>query len=194
MNVAVNTLCPRLRTVSYVWCIIAILMTGHAAIANIKDAEPNISAIRKSLISAVNSGKTTDSLYQQLEVMNNKTPLITGYMGTLQALKAKHSWNPYNKIKYIKNCEKTFQMAVHQDPHNIEIRFMRFSVEHNVPSFLGYNKNLGADKAEIIRQLDKGFYAQADTQLVRTIIKFLLDSKRCTAAETRNLNQHLAAL
>ena len=156
--------------------------------------EPNLHVIRKLLISALDSKKTTDSLYESLNTVKDRSALLNGYMGTLQALKAKHAWNPYFKIKYLNDSEKTFKGAVSRDPHNMEIRFMRFSVEHNVPGFLGYNKNLDVDRQEIIKQVDEKYYASADKPLVKTIITFLLNSKRCTPAENDNLKQHLAAL
>lgn len=157
-------------------------------------AEPNLHVIRKQLVTAINSSKTTDSLYRNLGLIKNRTGLVNGYIGTLQALKAKHTWNPYFKIKYLNDAERTFKGAVTRDPANIEIRFMRFSVEHNVPGFLGYTKNLVADRTEIIKQIDRKHYSSADTALVKTIITFLIDSKRCTPTENRNLSQHLATL
>ena len=156
--------------------------------------EPNLHTIRKLLITALNSSKTTDSLYKNLDGLKNRSSLINGYMGTLQALKAKHTWNPYFKIKYLNDAEKTFKGAVAGDPSNIEIRFMRFSVEHNVPGFLGYTKNLVADRTEIVKQIDRKHYASADAALVKTIITFLIDSKRCTPAEHSILTKHLASL
>ena len=156
--------------------------------------QPNVHVIRKLLVSALNSKKTTDSLYTNLGALKSPSALVNGYMGTLQALKAKHAWNPYFKIKYLNDSQSTFKTAVSRDPHNIEIRFMRFSIEHNVPGFLGYNKNLVADRQEIVKQVDKKYYAQADKQLVKTIILFLIESKRCTPAESTDLKKHLAAL
>jgi hypothetical protein len=156
--------------------------------------EPNLHVIRKLLVTAINSSKTTDSLYRDLGSIKNRTGLITGYLGTLEALKAKHTWNPYYKIKYLNDAEKTFKGAVTRDPTNIEIRFMRFSVEHNVPGFLGYTKNLVTDRTEIIKQIDRKHYSSADAALVKTIITFLIDSKRCTPTENSNLSHHLAAL
>ncbi|WCT11287.1 hypothetical protein [Mucilaginibacter jinjuensis] len=156
--------------------------------------QPNIPHLRKKLMQAINSKPTTDSLYKSLEMIQQRSGLLNGYMGALEALKAKHAWNPYFKIKYLSNCEDTFKEAVAQDPHNIEIRFMRFSVEHNVPGFLGYTKNLAVDKQEMIHQIELKNYGTADKELVITVIKFMLDSKHCTADETNFLNKTLAAL
>lgn len=160
----------------------------------VKAEEPNLKAIRKQLREAINDSKTTDSLYKSLSGIKNHTGIIDGFIAGLQALKAKHAWNPYSKIKHINNCEKTFEKAVAADPHNIEIRFMRFSVEDSVPGFLGYKKNLAPDSEEIITQLEKKNYGTADKILTIEIIKYLANSRRCTPAQVEELNKHLATL
>ncbi|WP_448702300.1 hypothetical protein ACFGVR_08145 [Mucilaginibacter sp. AW1-3] len=146
------------------------------------------------MVLALNSGKTTDSLYTALDKMSNKPPVYLAYLGTLNGLKAKHSWNPYSKIKYLRTAEKVLKQATDADPHNIEIRFLRFSIENNVPGFLGYNKNLDADRDEMIRQLNEKNYGTANKPLTIQLIKFLIASKLCTPAETETLHKHLAAL
>ncbi len=160
----------------------------------VKADEPNLRHIRSLLVVCMNSSKTTDSLYKSLSVVKPRAGVITAYLGTLSACKAKQSWNPYMKIKHLNNAEATYKTAISADPHNIEIRFLRFSVEHNVPGFLGFNKDLITDRDEIITQLDKKNYGTADRDLTVAIIKFLLQSKRCTAAQTEGLNKTLAEL
>jgi hypothetical protein len=169
--------------------IISIAFVGFA-----NSPQPNIPALRRQLMQAIDSKQTTDSLYQSLGLIQQRTGLINGYRGALQALKAKHTWNPYYKIKYLNNCEDTFKEAIAQDPHNIEIRFMRFSIEHNVPGFLGYTKNIKTDKQEMIRQIELKNYGTADKDLLVAVIKFMLDSKQCNPDENAFLNKTLAAI
>jgi hypothetical protein len=76
------------------------------------------------------------------------------------------------KVKHLNNAEAIYKTAVSADPHNIEIRFLRFSVEHNVPGFLGFNKDLITDSEEIISQLNKKNYGTGDKDLTVAIIKF----------------------
>lgn len=161
---------------------------------NLKADEPNLKVLRKQMVVAIDNSKTTDSLFKSLTAIKTRTGIVNGFIGALQALKAKHAWNPYFKVKYLKNSEKTFKQAVAEDPHNIEIRFMRFSIEHNVPGFMGFNKDLTADSEDIIAQLDKKNYGSADKELTIAIIKFLIHSKRCTPAQNIILNKHLTAL
>jgi hypothetical protein len=149
---------------------------------------------RHQLTLALNSGKTTDSLYNSLKIIKNKSPLTISYMGVLEALKAKHAWNPYSKLKYINRSEKTLEQAVAGDQHNLEIRFMRFSVEHNVPGFLGDNKHLVADREEMIQQLKNERYDPDDKTFIITVIRFLLNSKRCIPAENSYLTKALIRL
>jgi len=174
----------------------------HAAIALLsllyglqaRAGEPDLKKLRKQLIIAIDNSKTTDSLYKALSAIKNRTGLIDGYIAALLACKAKHSWNPYLKLKYLNKAEALFNTAVNADPHNIEIRFLRFSVEHNVPGFLGYNKNREADAEDMITQLGKRNYGTADKELTIAIIRFLLDSKRCSPVQNEVLNKYLTQL
>ncbi|WP_184550796.1 hypothetical protein [Mucilaginibacter sp. FT3.2] len=173
---------------------IALALLSLTVNQQVKADEPNLRHIRSLLVVCMNSSKTTDSLYKSLAAIKNRTGVISGYLATLSACKAKLSWNPYMKVKHLNNAEATYKTAVSADPHNIEIRFLRFSVEHNVPGFLGFNKDLTTDSEEIITQLDKKNYGTADKDLTVAIIKFLLQSKRCTATQNQDLNKHLAEL
>lgn len=155
---------------------------------------PKPDDIRHKLTLAINSSKITDSLYKSLANIKDKPPVVISYMGALEALKAKHAWNPYSKLKYINRSEKTFVKAIAADPHNIEIRFLRFSVEHNLPGFLCDNKQLLGDREEIIALVKKEHYNSNDKSLVIAVVKFLLGSKRCTPAENAYLSDALTRL
>jgi hypothetical protein len=150
--------------------------------------------IRQQLMQAVNSSKTTDSLYLCLVAIKNPSPLITSYIGTLEALKAKHNANPYYKIKYVNDSETDLTLAVTAEPHNMEIRFMRFSVEAHIPAFLFDSKHMYTDREEIITDIQKKNYSPADKQMVITIINFLLGTNSCTLAENTYLTKQLSIL
>ncbi|WP_316734965.1 hypothetical protein [Pedobacter aquatilis] len=150
-----------------------------------------ISILKAQLVKAVENSKLTDSLSERLNALPNKTALVTGYAGTLEALKAKHSWNPYNKIKYVKRSLKTMQHAIKMDKENMEIRFMRFSIEHFTPGFLGFSKDLDEDRKEIVKHYQNNNFGLADETLIKNVAKFMIDSKRCTAAEVKIFKKHI---
>ena len=139
--------------------------------------------IRKAIVQAVDSERITDSLLQKLSPFSDNNPLLMGYVATLQALKSKHHWNPYLKLKYLQLATKKMNMAVAGAPMNLEIRFMRFSIQHYTPSFLGYSKQLAEDRQVLVKLYDTQNFGTADALFVKSIAQFMLDSKRCTEAE-----------
>jgi len=148
-----------------------------------------VALLKTDLIRAVENSALTDSLYQKLSELRNKTALVNGYCGTLEALKAKHAWNPYNKIKYVKLSLKTMQKAINMDTENMELRFMRFSIEHFTPGFLGFSKDLDIDRKEIIKHYQNRNFGVANDELIRNVARFMIDSKRCSAAEVNILKK-----
>ncbi|WP_421941327.1 hypothetical protein [Pedobacter sp.] len=149
-----------------------------------------ITVLKSDMVKAVENSRLTDSLFSRLDRLPNKTALITGYLGTLEALKAKHAWNPYNKIKYVSRSLKTMKKAIAMDKENMEIRFMRFSIEHFTPSFLGFSKDLDVDRKEIVKHYQNHNFGLADETLVKNVAKFMVESKRCTAEEVKVLKKY----
>lgn len=150
--------------------------------------------IRKGMLRAIKSPKVTDSLYTALQTITKKPPLVLGYFGALEALKAKDSWNPYKKVKLLVSSNKTIEQAVNASPDDMEIRFLRFSIQFYLPGFLGLSKDMATDKNMIIQQLKQKHYGLADKDYLKNIIKFMIDSKQCTAQEVAFLHEQSATL
>lgn len=100
----------------------------------------DIRQLRQRYYAAVESATVTDKLYAELKKQPKPSPVILAYVGSLEALRAKHALNPYYKIQYLKEADKTMRRAVKADPENIEIRFLRYSYQYYVPEFLGYSE------------------------------------------------------
>ncbi|MDB5012400.1 MAG: hypothetical protein JWQ25_602 [Daejeonella sp.] len=147
-----------------------------------------IAEIKKALIKAIGSSRTTDSLYVKLQSRKGDNPMMTACIGIIEALKAKHAWNPYNKMKYVAMANNTMKEAVEASSQNMEIRFMRFSIQHYTPAFLGYSKNLEEDRKALVNHYRNKTLGN-DPLLIKSIAKFIIDSKRCTPAEVSVLKK-----
>lgn len=141
--------------------------------------------IKKSMVLAVESQQITDSLFKKLSALNSSDPLIWAYIATLEGLKAKHAWNPYSKLRHINQSSKLINKAVSAAPDDLEIRFMRFSLQHFTPAFLGYSKNLEEDKRAIVRLFELKKFGHSDADLVQNIAKFMIESNRCNRIEAQ---------
>lgn len=145
----------------------------------------DIKKIREDYITAINSSEKADELYNQLSAIKNPDPLLLAYLGSVQALKAKHAWNPVSKLSYLNQGFKTINHAVAKAPNEIEVRFLRFSLEYYVPSFLGFSKNLAVDKVKIIELLQKQnpIKLDIDKTILKNMIYFMVHSDECTPEE-----------
>ena len=66
---------------------------------------------------------------------------------------ANYVFNPFSKLSYFNKGKKMLHRAIMADAQNIELRFIRFGVQTNVPSFLGYNNYVEKDKAYLKQSL-----------------------------------------
>lgn len=153
--------------------------------------EVDMNYLREQYYYCVSSSEKTEKLYKQLVELQSDNAVITGFIGALEALKAKHAWNPYRKMAHLDKAAITLAKAVQAAPNNIEIRFLRYTLEYYVPSFLGYSKHLVEDKKLIINNIIQCRYAMTDRFLVENIIKFFDEHSECKASELVLMRQAL---
>jgi hypothetical protein len=152
------------------------------------DPNKNMDSLRREYVEAVESDTKTDALLKKLTQQHIKDPLLIAYRGGAEALKAKHAFNPYTKINYLKKSQKSLEQAVAMRPEDIEIRFLRFSIQHYLPGFLRQSKELEEDRLVIVTHIsDVGL----DKTMQQSIGKFLIDSGRCTTAEIQQIRKAL---
>ena len=105
----------------------------------------------------------------------NLDPIIQGYKGAIMMVMAKHFYNPYNKWKYFVEGKKQLEQSISSLPNNIELIYLRFCIQSNAPSFLGYHSNMASDRQFLKKQItnlkDKNLRIRISTYLT------LLDNK-----------------
>jgi hypothetical protein len=105
--------------------------------------------------------------------------LLAGYQGMSHMIKANYAFNPYNKLSYFIKGKNLLDEAITADPKNIELRFLRFSVQTNAPAFLGYGGKVNEDKKEIML----AYHHLVDEDLKARIKKFMNESSSVSKTE-----------
>ena len=161
---------------------------------NAMAAVPDLKKIREDYIASINDSEKAEVLCSQLQAIKNPDALIMAYLGSAQAIKAKHAWNPVNKMSFLKQGFNTINQAVAKDPNQLEVRFLRFSLQFYVPTFLGYSKNIDSDKDKIITLLQnqKNTNLNVDKKIIKDMVNFMIDSKKCDAQEIAILRKVIA--
>jgi hypothetical protein len=161
-----------------------------------------LSYIRHGFYDSVESHSQTNKMMEFIESNFSEEyiyeePVLLAYYGVLNALKAKHVFSPFSKISYLRSALRKLDEAAIDGATNLEVRFLRFSVLHNMPSFLGYRETLREDTDAVYELLvvDRK-YTDMDLEMARDVIEFVIDSKRLSSdrqQEMELLAQRLVA-
>jgi len=114
-----------------------------------------IKEVRKMFDKSTKSEQECKKLIKTLEPFGLKTnPLYYGYKACAEMLMAKHVLNPFSKLSHFKKGKSMLENAINIDKNNVELIFLRYTIQTNVPSFLNYNQNQKGDKEFIINSLN----------------------------------------
>lgn len=103
--------------------------------------------------------KTEDvclKLYDAFEKTDcSKNNLLVGYHGAVLLGMARHDGNVFKKMSYYNDGKELLEKSIDVDPDNIELRFLRLSIQTHMPSFLGYSESKESDKAFVLNHLEE---------------------------------------
>jgi len=105
----------------------------------------HLEVIRQHYLMAVMDKSTCHSMVLELE-KHGESNVHLAYLGAFQAIWAHHTFNPFEKLSTFRKGIKNIEKAAMRSPNNIEIIFIRYSVQKNCPRFLGYSNNLVEDE------------------------------------------------
>jgi hypothetical protein len=123
------------------WLLIFALLWGNVFNSNALSLE----VVRNNYQIAVQDKDICLSMIQQLE-NNHESNVYLAYLGAFQTIWANHTFNPINKLNTFNKGKKNIDKAAKLSPNDVEIIFIRHSVQKNCPGFLGYNDNLKEDE------------------------------------------------
>lgn len=151
-----------------IFCIIMIQSTTAFA------ANHELENIRIMFHKAESSQKVCLDLIDNLKPYNeDNNVLLMGYKACATMLMAKHVFNPFSKLSYFKKGREMLERAIQFDHDNIELRFLRYTIQTNIPSFLNYNQFKDIDRLFLVNSLNK----LNDQKLKKIIAAYLTTNK-----------------
>ena len=116
----------------------------------------DIESVREMYYDSIEDDKVANKFlnyFDTVDVKNNAT--LMGYNAVANFVQSKHSWNPYTKLEHFNAGKVQLEYAINQEDANLELRFLRLSIQENLPSFLGYSSQIKADKSFLVHHLDQ---------------------------------------
>lgn len=124
-----------------------------------------------------------EDLEQLSEFINHKpsvkTSILEAYKGMYYMIKADVVWNPYQKLSYFNQGKVLLEQSIQKDPTEIELKFLRFCIQTNIPSFLHYNHCLTVDKTDLIQH----YSSVKDPDLKSRMKTYMINCKYISATE-----------
>ncbi|MCB2221798.1 MAG: hypothetical protein KQI35_15495 [Bacteroidetes bacterium] len=112
--------------------------------------------------------------------------VLMAYKGAALTTMANCKKMPTGKLSVFNKGKDWIEKAVVLDPENIEVRFIRFTVQTNVPEFLKYDDR-ESDKKFILENLTLQKLSAKDPDLEKRIVAYLMESGNLTEEEQEKI-------
>ena len=159
------------------------------SLISIGKANEDLVSIRNLFYRAAQFEDSNDTL---IEVVKNfkakETPEIKGYEAMYNFMLAYHAYNPYKKFKGFIDGKDIIDNTIINYPENIELRFLRLTVQLNTPAFLMYKDNIEEDKNFILNHAKN----VNDLDLFKRLYDYSTSAKKLTEDEKKALKKKLA--
>jgi len=161
--------------------LIVMFISGYT---NNSFSETNILTIIKN---CQNNETLTKQYLKSIEEKQDLSAKEISHKAVLLSLMAKHAFLPTSKMQFLNKSTKAYQEAVNKDPNDIEIRFLRFNTQTNLPSILKDKDLIKTDKKLLIAYLSS--HKKSNQFLNLAIKESLLKSKDVTKDENELINK-----
>jgi len=172
-----------------VWCLI-IWLSLFPAITSYAQGN-TLGEIRHEFYLSTLDYKYASPLLEKLQLIRNPNALELGYKAATEAIMAKPGWNIFRKMAYLRRSRESFNQAVRIDSRDLEIRFLRLSVEHHIPRYLGFSANMASDKQLIVDNIEMFEDKELPQEIADYIILFSVECGLYTQEELDKLKQLL---
>ena len=126
-------------------------------------------------------------LIDKLNKISDPNALELAYRAATQAILAKPGWNVFKKLGYLRRSRQSFLKAIEMDMKDVEIRFLRLSVEHHIPRYLGFSRHIAHDKQVIMENIERFKQKELPQEISDYIIRFSVESGIYTTEEIEQL-------
>ncbi len=129
-----------------------LILWSTAAVAQ----DQLLASIRQNIGEVFKTDTVCMKMYEAFEKTDiSKSNLLLGYKGAVELGMARHDPNVFKKMGYFNDGKENLEKSIEKDPANIELRFLRLTIQTYLPAFLGYGESKEKDKAFVLANLEK---------------------------------------
>ena len=139
----------------------------------------DLQKIRNQYVLASSDESIHTRLTETLRAVNEESPVLFGYKAANYMMSAQFTYNPYSKYRYFKDGKTMIEKIIGTNPNNIELRYLRLSIQLNLPDVLDYSANIEGDTQFLLQK----YSSLTDTNLKARIRDLLIHFELCKASD-----------
>lgn len=117
--------------------------------------------------------------------------VVDAYKASLLFVKSRYVKFPLTKLKFFKRGKKKLDGLIKANPDNIEMRYIRFLFQKEMPRFLGYHTSIKEDYNLIISTIE---VSMIDNDLKQHMLLNMLASNNLSNDEVNEFNRLIKVL
>jgi hypothetical protein len=146
-----------------------------------------VAELRTYYHKATKCAESGQSFHKYMKNYDGHEGKILAFKAASEAVMAKYTWSPYNKLQHLKKSSAIFDQAVKIDAEDPEIRFLRYTVEYYVPRYLNMSNNVPEDKRIVLDSILNYPKSGLGEEPCRIMRDFLLTANHLNEAEKQQL-------
>lgn len=111
-------------------------------------------------------------------------PESKAYYAAMLFMKSKYAKFPLTKYSNFKKGKSALDGLIQADKMNVEMRYLRFVFQNEIPNFLNYNSNIQEDFLIVVKGMEK---SNLNKEFKRKMLKYMLLIKNITADQTTQI-------
>ncbi|WP_111708356.1 hypothetical protein [Lutibacter citreus] len=147
-----------------------------------------LESVREQFLN-INNLEQAEGFIEQLK--QGTTAEAKGYYAAMVFMKSRFVKNPFSKLKHFKQGKKILDQDIVENPLNVEIRYIRYIMQKQIPNFLGYNDFISEDFNVITQEMVN---AKLDLALKKYILNNMLLLESLKIEEKEKIEQTLDKL
>jgi hypothetical protein len=149
--------------------------------------DPDITEVRDEFYFGWQDDCGASDLYQMLASQSLvEVPVLLAYRGAAQMTLANCVNNPFKKYNHFQSGKKELELAIEKDAENMEIRFIRYLSQLNLPEMLNYD-NMEEDEHFIIESLLLQKQNFIPNEIYKIIAEQMIQSEKISDEEKNQL-------
>lgn len=134
---------------------------------------------RSSFVKAPTQESSAKGFLNRMQNEPSNDVVLRGYEAGMKMIMARHVVLPWSKWMWFSEGRDQLESLIETNPEQPELIFIRYSIQTNIPAFLGYNRQIDRDRRWLEQQVNE-LHDAALKRMIRNYLPIASKAKNAT--------------